>query len=120
VVILPKRNPKRLTLNPRTVLIKTTAIAKLPERKSAKMESPDSLLFLRNFSIPKAATTDVTTAVNRGGIFKINPMATPSNATWARVSAISEYRRTTKKVPISGAIIAIAVPATKALIIKSY
>ncbi|KJU81372.1 hypothetical protein MBAV_006435 [Candidatus Magnetobacterium bavaricum] len=49
-----------------------------------------------------------------GYVFVSNPSATPTNDTCASVSAIIEYRRMTRYVPISGAITAMTTPAANA------
>src|SRR5437660_6983925 len=48
------------------------------------------------------------------------PRATPASDTWASVSAISEYRRRTRNVPINGARKATMMPASRARTTKPY
>ncbi len=95
-----------------------TAIASPPERKSDKIDSPLIWRRVRNVSMASAAAMDVSTAVAMGLSPASTPSATPASETCASVSAMSEYRRTTKNIPMHGATIAIKMPAINACCIN--
>ena len=70
--------------------------------------------------MPKEAMTVVPRAVKTGFIPNSNQIAIPAKDTWASVSAIREYLLSTRKIPISGAITAIMMPASNPLTMKLY
>ena len=70
--------------------------------------------------MPMAAMMAVPLAVMTGFTPVMRPRATPTSETWASVSAMSEYLRTTMNVPINGATTAIIRPAKTARCMKSY
>ena len=102
------------------MLNSVTAKARLPDKKSAKALSPYTFLASLNLSIITDERVVAPIAVKRGFIFNNNPKAIPARETCDSVSAISEYRLKTKKIPMTGAIIAMMRPATRPLIMKSY
>src|SRR3990172_7469532 len=64
--------------------------------------------------MPSAPATVTTRAPRTGEAPTRSPSATPASATWARVTAISESRRGTRKTPISGQTTAMTAPAANA------
>src|SRR3989344_653203 len=77
-------------------------------------------LLSRNFSIPSEAASVVPSAPKMGFQPIRRARAIPANETWASVSAMSEYRRKTKKMPMSGAIRATITPASSPRTTKPY
>src|SRR5712692_612825 len=94
--------------------------AKPPERKTASAASPWSAPRARSRSMPSAPPTVTTRAPRIGEAPRRSPTATPASATWARVSAMSESRLGTRKIPISGQMTAVMVPAAKARCMNPY
>ena len=76
--------------------------------------------FLRIPSIPRAASTQVTEAVNTGFIPRIRPMATPAKEVWDNASPIIDSLLQTTTMPIQGITAASRMPTIKALCINAY
>ena len=83
------------------------------------MDSAKRVFTALSFSMATAANVEAATADTTGWELVSMPIATPTRETWARVSAMSEYLRTTRNTPISGTIIEMSIPAAKALSMKS-
>ena len=77
--ILPKRKLKRSKVNPPDNPIIRLDKAKLPERKTARDDSPETFLKPLKFSIPTAPKTAVINAVIKGLRFKKRPIAIPKS-----------------------------------------
>src|SRR5262249_20819549 len=76
--------------------------------------SPERAPRARSRSMPTAPTSVTRRAPSTGDTPARSPRATPARATWARVSAISESRRGTRKTPMAGQMSAVMAPAATA------